>query len=305
MVYKVAVVGDIPYMDSKNIDNDLLLRVLSMVTDSSIKVVEPSHAELVVVYPYRWPFRSTLAGAALQSLHRKVLRRWGPEQTLRSLYRLPRRTKLLFVSPENLERRPWQVLGNIVSQTDIPRLTFWPEVIDPSGFRFPYWWNYVEWVEIPRPEFSRSTRFGALYDLDTLLSDWAPPQHPRSRQERAIWLVQHLDFPRQQVLEQLRRTIDVDVVSNVPFGKKMAVLETYKYCVVTENSVGYGYETEKLPEARLSGCIPIGFIGNPLTEFNPDAALFGVPKGGVQRLPPLLRNRPDINSLFSYLAGRL
>jgi len=94
----------------------------------------------------------------------------------------------------------------------------------------------------------------------------------------------------------------VDVVNNVPWGKKLELLQQYKYCVTSENSPGYGYESEKVPEARIAGCIPIGYIANPFSDFNVQAYFFDPPVGEIEILPPLLHERPQISGLLDYLA---
>jgi hypothetical protein len=102
----------------------------------------------------------------------------------------------------------------------------------------------------------------------------------------------------------LSKQIPVDVLANVPHGKKIDVLRKYKYCVVTENSTGYGYETEKTPDAVTAGCVPIGFIANPWSEFNAESTFFDVPRELPEELPALLRQEPKLDGLLEYL-GRV
>jgi hypothetical protein len=308
MPISVALVGYSESAATPHPNTDLLLRCIAAVSGSEVRLCTPSRADLTIMYPYAFPLSSTLGGATLESGVRAALRNPSPEALvglLRRVYRVRRGSRLLAVSHENLDRRPWQVFGNLIRESSIPRLTFWPAEIDPGGFRFPYWWNYVDWPEIPREEAHLWTRFGRLYNLDSLCSDRALPEDFGVRKPRAVWLTRHLDFPRSGILNELRTRLDVDVVRGVPFGKKWEVLQDYQYCVVTENSPGYGYETEKVPEAVVSGCLAVGYIPNPFSDFNPDAASFLPSRPPLDGLPPLLRQRPSLDPLFAYLSASL
>lgn len=243
-------------------------------------------------------------GAGLESLEKRSPWRLSDDDFFRRVMRIPKESRILVVSPENLDRRPWEALGHLLSNSEIPRLTFWPEQLDPKGYRFPYWWNYVNWPQIPRPGFARRTRLGILYDPDRLTSPSPLTPDWHSRLHKAVLLSQHHDFPRPQVLNHLSMQIDVDVLSNVPHGHKIDVLRKYKYCVVTENSTGYGYETEKTPDAVVAGCVPIGFVANPWSDFDSDAVFFDVPQDLPPELPALLPSAPELRGLLEYL-GRI
>lgn len=303
MVFKVAVVGQPAGLSGDGRVDSLLLRALGLVTQTSIESADRRDADLVIVHPYMFPFRSTPAGAALEAGTKRLLGKnaQGAETLLKKIYRIPVKAKILAVSHENLDRRPWQAFGNLLLQTDLPRLTFWPQELDPKGFRFPYWWNYVDWPQIPRLNQGGNTRFGAFYDLDALCDFQEIRDDDPRRLEKAVWLTNHLDFPRNAILSKIRERIEVDLVQGVAFGKKIELLQKYRYCISTENSTGYGYETEKILDARSAGCLSIGYVQNPCSDFVPEAFFFNPPMILPERLPPLLKTRPSLDELLNYL----
>lgn len=305
MVLKVGIVGQATKPTPQDLEHGLVLRSIATVSGSHVRLVGPRDADLTLVYPYARPFNSTLTGVLAESglrAARKTLGRESSEAWLRRVYRLPRRARLLAVSHENLDRRPWQTFGNAIRDAGIPRLTFWPQEIDPSGFRLPYWWNYVDWPDIHRGEARKWSRFGSLYKIDDLCSGKKFGSSFHQRKRAAVWVTRHLEFPRQGILDTMRKYIDVDVVTGIPWGQKERVLSQYQYCVSAENSTGYGYETEKVPEAWVSGCLPIGYSRNPFSDFDEASVFFEPPTECPSELPPLLRGRPSLAGLFAYLA---
>lgn len=277
---------------------------MRVITGSYPICVNDRHADLTLLHPYAFPFSSKSAGALTRLLLAPKSSRGRSDRAyalLRRLFEVPRSSKVLAVSHENLDRAPWTLFGDALRSTDLPRLTFWPRSIDPIGFRFPYWWSYVDWPDIPRPRDVSHSRFGEAYDLETLCS----PQELelKDRHDRAVWLTNHLDFPRDQIRNHLQQYVQVDIVQDIPWGSKASLLRTYRYCVVSENSPGYGYETEKLPEARLAGCVPIGYEANPFSQFREDSYFFSPPRVLPERLPPLLKSRPNLGPFLEYLAS--
>jgi len=174
--------------------------------------------------------------------------------------------------------------------------------IDPGGFRFPYWWNFVDWPEVPREHLFINPRFGSSYDLDTLLSPLDLSASVPGRLDKAILLSRHMDFPRSSIVESIREVVPVEIARNVANGRKQALLRNYRFAVVAENSPGYGYETEKVPEAWVSGCIPVGFVRPPFSDFSEGSTYFTDLMNLPSHLPPLLAERPTLTSLFSYLS---
>jgi hypothetical protein len=207
--------------------------------------------------------------------------------------------KVLFVSHENLDRPYWwNMVGRLLVESDIPRLTFWPKEIDPKGVRFPYWYNYIDWPTYPRENLYE--RFGRLYEIDELMR---PLQVTKDRLPYAIAVGSHLDYPRAALLRSVRATMRVDCFGGMEkkfSGCKLDLMSQYQYAFCPENSAGYGYDTEKLPEAWVAGCLPVGFYLNPFSDFNP--ALFTEQnKLDVATSQPLLLRRPDLTEIENYV----
>jgi hypothetical protein len=207
----------------------------------------------------------------------------------------------LFISHENLDRPYWwHTYGSLLINSRLPRLTYWPQEIDASGARFPYWYNYVDWSDYPRSNFY--SRYGKLYSLDALI---APLKEDPIRKDEVILIASHLDFPRASILDNIRKTKVVKVFGNAgtPFnGDKHSLMTKYKYALSSENSVGFGYDSEKIPEAWIAGCIPVGVFKNPYSEFNQEVMCeYDDNLNSPAFRAPLLLNTPNLRKIEQYV----
>jgi hypothetical protein len=206
----------------------------------------------------------------------------------------------LFVTHENLERGYWwNNLGRFLIDSDIHRLTFWPKSVDPKGERFPYWYNYVDWAEYPID--NQSLRYSKLLDIATLMK----PLEQTTRKDEAVYVGSHLDFPREYILQHHKKKLEINALGKdfgVIVDDKYSELTNYKYNFCPENSTGFGYDTEKLPEAWNAGCVPLGAFINSMSDFNP--ALIG-DDGFVDEKKcysePLLIKKPSLDNIHNYL----
>lgn len=206
----------------------------------------------------------------------------------------------LFVSFENLQHPAWTVLGNLLAKSSSRRLTSYPRAIDPDGERFPYWWNFLDWPEYPRPA-ADYPRYGRHYSLERLMMP-IPREDPGARLERACWVGSYTTGIRASLLNQVERTFGLDRYgeAGAPFsGPKSVVLEKYRYCMAAENSFGFGYDTEKLPEAWDAGCVPVGTFCQPMSDFNPRALDENDSASAYSH--PLLLQAPDARPILDYL----
>jgi hypothetical protein len=201
---------------------------------------------------------------------------------------------------ENLERPEWRKIGALVRDSDFARVSFWPQHIDAKGERLPYWWNYVRWPELSRPS-ADYRRYGRLYELDRLLApiDGAVAN---ARPERAVFIGSNMEFPRPNFLAAIEKHIPVDVFGgNALHGPpKIDFLRRYRYAICPENSLGFGYCTEKVPEAWDSGCIPLAVTPQPMTDW-PDARFALAPSESNALEKPLLRQRPNLENVATYV----
>lgn len=299
MGLKVAYVGA-AWEGGVDEENDLLLLILKKVSCEQVKLVSsPKEADFLIAYPY-------VVGSLAFKLKWAigiVMRRLGVFKDRTRLLRWlmgTGRKPVLFVSPENLDRPFWwSMLGKFLIDSDVPRLTFWPSEIDPVGVRFPYWYNYVDWPQYPRKQFYK--RFGRLYSLEELMS---PLPHPTARKDRAVSISSHLDHPRKALLSNLQELMMVDSfgAAGTRFsGGKLDLMCEYKYAFCAENSTGYGYDTEKIPEAWVAGCAPVGFYLNPFSDFNPEIAKCAHGNSEAAYHAPLLLKQPELSSIEDYV----
>ena len=308
MPLKVAIVGDRHSIAHQDDRHSLVSRALRHVAGTPIEYTSSNSAELVVVYPYRFPFNSRLMSVIADSAFSTAANVRNPQDTgsrLRRIFGIRKGQRVLVVSHENLERPPWQVLGSWLHSSGLPRLTFWPHDIDPGGFRLPNWWNDVQWPELPPTASTQETRFGAYLDLDTLCAPQPLDEQFFLRKNSAAILARHFDFPRQEMIDRLRVRLPIECLGGIPPGSKASAISSFQYYIATENSLGLGYSTEKVPEARQAGCIPIGYLNPPFSDFNPDAVFLDPPIELPDKLPPLLLARPTLSGLFEYLSMTL
>ena len=245
-----------------------------------------------------------LSGADLRDAvdERKGLVSGGDEPTLeRVAFEMSGGGKVLIVSFENHQHPYWEDFGDQLMRSNLPRLTFYPSEIDSRGERFPYWWNYLDWPDFPRPR-ANYKRYGRLYDLDKLMQ---PVPVVTDRRERACWVgTYEQEEPRKSLLARAEQQFGLDVYggAGIPFqGPKHEILRQYKYSVAAENSYGCGYDSEKVPEVWDSGCVPLAGFAQPYSDFNSNVLDPRNPTACHSE--PLLLSRPNPSRLLDYLDG--
>ena len=204
---------------------------------------------------------------------------------------------------ENLDRAEWKDVGELIRASSLPRTTFWPQEMDPAGVRLPYWWNYVRWPELHRPN-ARYARYGTLYELDVLLSP-LDLGSLHSRRDSAVLVTSNMEFPRAELVYAVEQYVPVKVTGGeAGRGRpKRDILQDFRYALVPENSLGYGYCTEKVPEAWMSGCLPLGVTQQHGSDW-PHLPFRLDPEGAMLIRTPLLLERPRLTAVFDYV-GRV
>jgi hypothetical protein len=207
--------------------------------------------------------------------------------------------RLLVVSFENLQHAAWARFGSLLMQSKVPRLTFFPSEIDPTGERFPYWWNYLDWPDLARRR-AVYRRYGRLYSLARLME---PIRHTEGRLERACWVGSNDDAQPRKFLRALvdaNYGLDVFGPAGEPFeGPKLEILARYKFSLAAENSFGFGYDSEKVPEVWDAGCVPVGGFPQPYSDFNPKVLDLRNPEASFSE--PLLLRPPNPDRVLQYL----
>ena len=299
-IINVAYIG-VAGVDDKDPENELILRIFAAISNSSVRIViDPRSADFILAYPYG-------SGSIIFKF------KWFAFQIIKKFFDIQDCTKglrwilgvgskpTLFISHENLDRPYWwRIYGELIIKSKIPRLTYWPKDVDAGGVRFPYWYNYAEWKDYPRSNFY--TRFGKLYNIEELMS---PLKKSLRRIDQAILIASQLDFPRASLLQQLKKTMEVKIFGRAGssfVGGKYQIMKNYKYAFCCENSIGFGYDSEKIPEAWVAGCIPCGVYLNPYSDFNP-SVLNGLESTNSLNAyrSPLLLNAPNLIEIEEYV----
>jgi hypothetical protein len=198
-----------------------------------------------------------------------------------------------------------------------------------NEIRFPYWQWYLDWPQFEiKPEYER---FGERFSISQLMKPISLFHGNVSKESflkktpRAVLLTSHLKRHRLRLYRQCKLSIGCDLYGRKfkPINQtKKQLLSNYEINLCPENSVSEGYITEKIPEAFISGCIPITYC-NPKDlelDFNPKAVvnLYGLSKRETQkklneitsdftyytklRNEPLIINRPTIKPLIKLLS---
>lgn len=204
----------------------------------------------------------------------------------------------VLVSFENLQHPSWAAFGAILRDSKVPRFTFFPTTVDPLGVRLPYWWNYLDWPDFPRVD-ANYQRYGRLYSLEKLCK---PIPRTPNRLGRACWVGSYISEPRESLLRHAQSTVGLDLygaIGEPVNGPKLAVLEKYRYAVGAENSLGIGYDSEKIPELWDSGCLPISTFLQPMSDFDP--RVIGSNDPDLAHRYPLLAHPPDASQVLDYL----
>lgn len=297
---KIAFSGmpDALLLDPNNV---LILRIIGAISNSTIKIVDNyKSADMVLVYPYGSGSMNFKFKWVIFQIIKKFTKIKDYTDSFRWIIGV-RSKPILFISHENLDRPYWwNTYGALIIKSKIPRLTYWPKIIDPNGARFPYWYNYVEWPDYPRQNFY--TRYGKLYDIDLLMS---PLKNEPNRIEEVVVVASEIDFPRASILKELRNSKVFKIFGRAGlsfYGEKYPLMKKYKYAFCCENSIGFGYDSEKIPEAWIAGCVPYGVFLNPYSDFNLEA-LNGFEYNDKQNAyrRPLLKNKPNLTEIEEYV----
>jgi hypothetical protein len=97
--------------------------------------------------------------------------------------------------------------------------------------------------------------------------------------------------------------VDIYGRSGIQFeGAKLEIMQKYKYCLTPENTLGFGYCTEKIPESWMAGCVPIGIFPQAFSDFNSNVLLWDNIHDTRPMEEPLLTHRPDLHSVVEYVS---
>jgi hypothetical protein len=296
---RIAYVGaDWPF--GVNMDGNLIFRIIKKICREEIQIVQDvRNADLVIAYPYLVGNTMFKVKWLLSTLTKKIFPKFDSAKLFRWMLGVGNKP-VLFISHENLDRPFWwNMLGKFLINTNIPRLTFWPTKIDPRGCRFPYWYNYVEWADYPR--VSNYTRFGRFYTIQELTQ---PLKFDADREDAIVVISSHLDYPRAGLVAALTYQKRLDRYGKVGIafkGPKIGIMKKYRYAFCAENSVGFGYDTEKIPEAWAAGCLPVGVFLNPFSDFNRAVIDMDPNDPKSYAAVPLLKFSPSLRDIEAYV----
>ena len=187
------------------------------------------------------------------------------------------------------------------------QIGFWKKSNGNNCFRFPYWKYYVNYEGFENKQ--DSSRFGELYSIDQLMRPISESYSRKSIEQRiqkACFFTRHLVPPRDKFYYMTSSILGCDGFGPIFDGKRFVtktktIRKNYLFNLCPENSIGDGYITEKIPEAFLSGCIPIAWCRPEDLEldFNPNAVvnLYGLNQDEISEKLSQLKD-PEIRKLY-------
>jgi len=142
---------------------------------------------------------------------------------------------------------------------------------DYSGrnFRLPHWYLYINWWDEPNFQHAEIPLIA--------LTKWIDSKEIWNRKEFCSIIIGNPVQNRIDTAAKLNEFKPVHGfgrVFNNPVDDKLKLLYNYRWNICFENSIYDGYVTEKLLQAKISGCIPLYYGSNAATiDFNKDCYL--------------------------------
>lgn len=284
-----------------NEKNSVFIQALSLSLKKEVVVTKNlRQSDLIVISPLIINKSNYIFVKTVYYLNRMGL--INSKRAISIIFRIPKSKPILAVSFENLDSYHFKWFGDLIREAELPRLTHWPGEIDPEGCYYPYFYEFLDWENI-KLDKDKYKRYGEKLSIKKLMSPLDRSDH-HIRIDAVCALIGHDSFPRKQIIDHLKKTYRVDVFGkniNPWNGNKYDLIKKYKYCFVAENSLGYGYETEKLPEAWNAGCIPVGYLKCEPSAFNLEPIEDELNKNSnLKTSIPLLKEKPDLSYLFHY-----
>jgi len=171
-------------------------------------------------------------------------------------------------------------------------------VQNQNHLRLPYWMEMVDWSH-EGIIGNKNLRFGGLLSLKQMGTPLGT--NFMSRPRRAALITSHFFEPRKTLFEAVSKCITVEGFGphfnkairnhNQSNFLKKEILKNFAFNLCPENGLYPGYYTEKIPEAFVSGCLPISWVdGNIRADFNPKAL--------INLEPMAWNNFENLNSLL-------
>lgn len=140
--------------------------------------------------------------------------------------------------------------------TDIYDFTITGDKSSETNIRIPHWMIYIDWFNVKtysNPEY--------LIPLNYFFNKNEFNSIPKTK--FACWVFNNTVPDRLNTIKNIEKYKHIDLYGGVgvkiPLGEsnKMKVISEYKFNFCFENTIKEGYYTEKLIQAKVTGCIPI------------------------------------------------
>jgi hypothetical protein len=182
-------------------------------------------------------------------------------------------------------------------------LSFEESTSDLKNFRFPLWMLHIKWFKAKN---YRDPNF--LCNIEKLMNPVV------SRKERPIFLSGIFNHDNAEnrlfTMSRLMKMGKTQFLGS-PFGNnfrggqksKIKLLNRVKFNLCFENSNSFGYHTEKLIHAKISGCVPIYWANSESTklDFNLNSFLFIKDPFNQHQVEELIENMNSRKYLINVL----
>lgn len=250
----------------------VIFHLIKKVSKKKIEITSPNKADLLVIGPHN-----------LNSYGRKIVtsikKRINLEKYFKNIDLLSLRSYQplkVFYCTENVSLDSYKVDYYISHNYTL-------KINDDKYLRFPKWKEDIDWSheEIFRDlNIGNAKRFGSWHKIEALT---APQGDEFLKKKREVCIfASHLTEPRKSFYERFLKEFKVDGFGpyfnrqiknhNLSSIFKEDIMKNYSFNLCPENSMFPGWYTEKILDAFMGKCLPIGWADSNIKfDFNENA----------------------------------
>ncbi len=255
----------------ETIQNTVFVKLLEQISTKPITFTNPRNADILFVGPFNLErISKRIKNVILRNLNNNYLNKIADYYEKEILFS-KNKPLTIFYCHENVRFDRIKVDFSI--SPDYSR--------NQNHLRFPVWKENMDWSfeNIKREKCLISHRYGEYYDLTKLQS---PLKKFNNSKKNMCIITSHMNEPRYSFFSALKDHFLIDGYGpyfdkkienhNVSNFYKKDILKKYFFSLCPHNDIYPGYYEEKIPESFLSGCIPISWADDNISnDFNPKA----------------------------------
>ncbi len=253
------------------IENTVFVKLLQQISNKPIIFTKPRNADILIVGPFNLErISKRVKNVVLRNLNIPYINKIA-EYYEKDILFSKNRPLTVFYCHENVRFDRIKTDFSISSDYST----------NQNHLRFPVWKENMNWSfeNIKRDKSFITHRYGEYYDLSKLQS---PLKKFNNSKKNMCIITSHMNEPRFSFYNALKKHFTIDGYGpyfdkniknhNVSNFYKKDILKKYFYNLCPHNDIYPGYYEEKIPESFLSGCLPISWADENISQdFNPKA----------------------------------